>query len=45
LSVVTQVFALDVFIYLCVVEDLPHSSDDVDEDCQWKIQTNEDWVP
>jgi hypothetical protein len=45
LSVVTQVFALDIFIYLCAAEDLPHSSGDVDEGYQWEIQTDEDWVP
>jgi hypothetical protein len=41
LSVVAQAFALVVFIYLCTSEDLPPSSDDADEGCQWEIQTNE----
>jgi hypothetical protein len=45
LSVVTQVFSLVVFIYLCVGEDLPPSSNDADEGCQWEIQTDEGWVP
>jgi hypothetical protein len=25
-------------------EDLPLSSDDVDEGCQWEIQTDKGWV-
>jgi hypothetical protein len=29
---------------LCAGEDLPLSSDDVDEGCQWEIQTDEGWV-
>jgi hypothetical protein len=45
LSVVAQAFGFVVFIYLCAGEDLPPSSDDADECCQWKIQTNEGWVP
>jgi hypothetical protein len=44
LSVVTQAFALVVFIYLCAGEDLPSSSSDADEGCQWEIQTDEGWV-
>jgi hypothetical protein len=44
LSVVTQAFALVVFIYLCAGEDLPSSSGDADEGCQWEIQTDEGWV-
>jgi hypothetical protein len=43
LSVVVA-FALAVFIYLCAGEDLPPSSDDADEDCQWEIQTDDGWV-
>jgi hypothetical protein len=45
LSVVTQTFALVVFIYLCAGMDLPSSSGDTDDCCQWKIQTDEGWVP
>jgi hypothetical protein len=37
-------FALVVFI-LCAGEDLPPSSGDVDEGCQWEIQIDEGWVP
>jgi hypothetical protein len=33
------------FIYLCVGEDLPHSSNDVDEGWQWEIQIDEGWIP
>jgi hypothetical protein len=44
LSVVTQAFALVVFIYLCAGEDLPSSSSDADEGWQWEIQTDEGWV-
>jgi hypothetical protein len=44
LSVVAQVFALVVFIYMCAGEDLPPSGD-TDEGCQWEIQTDEGWVP
>jgi hypothetical protein len=44
LSVVAQVFALVIFIYLCAGDDLPPSSGDTDEDCQWEIQTNEGWI-
>jgi hypothetical protein len=29
---------------LCAGEDLLHPSGDVDEGCQWEIQTNEGWV-
>jgi hypothetical protein len=29
---------------LCAGEDLPPSRD-ADEGCQWKIQTDEGWVP
>jgi hypothetical protein len=43
LSVVAQAFALVVFIYLFAGEDLPPSGD-VDESCQWEIQTDEGWV-
>jgi hypothetical protein len=45
LSVVAQVFALGIFIYLCAGEDFSPSSDDADKDCQWEIQTDEGWVP
>jgi hypothetical protein len=45
LSVVAQAFSLIIFIYLCAGEDLPSSSGDADEDCQWEIQTDEGWVP
>jgi hypothetical protein len=45
LSVVTQAFALIVFMYLCAGEDLPPSSGDTDKSWQWEIQTNEGWVP
>jgi hypothetical protein len=44
LSVVTQAFALVVFIYLCASEDLPPSGD-TDEGVQWEIQIEEGWVP
>jgi hypothetical protein len=44
LSVVAQAFALVIFIYLCIGEDLPPSGDAVEDD-QWEIQTNEGWVP
>jgi hypothetical protein len=40
LSIVTQAFALIIFIYLCAGEDLPPSSGDADEGCQWEIQTD-----
>jgi hypothetical protein len=33
-------FTLVIFI-LCIGEDLPLSSNDTDEDCQWEIQTDE----
>jgi hypothetical protein len=33
------------FIYLCASEDLPPSSGDTDEGCQWEMQTDEGWVP
>jgi hypothetical protein len=33
-------FALVVFI-LCAGEDLPPSSSDTDDDCQWEIKTDE----
>jgi hypothetical protein len=36
-------FSLVIFI-LCAGGDLSPSSDDVDEGCQWEIQTDEDWV-
>jgi hypothetical protein len=45
LSVVAQAFALVIFIYLCAGDDLPSSSNDADEGCQWEIQTDEGWVP
>jgi hypothetical protein len=45
LSIVTQAFALVVFIYLCAGEDLLPSSADADEGCQWEIQTDEGWIP
>jgi hypothetical protein len=44
LSVVAQVFALIVFIYLCAGEDLSPSFGDADEGWQGKIQTDEGWV-
>jgi hypothetical protein len=44
LSVVVQAFAIVVFIYLSTGEDLPPSFGDVDEGCQWVIQTDEGWV-
>jgi hypothetical protein len=44
LSVVAQAFALVVFIYLCVGDDLPPSPDDADEGWQWEIQTDEGWI-
>jgi hypothetical protein len=37
--------SLIVFICLCAGEDIPPSSGDADEGCQWKVQTNEGWVP
>ena len=45
LSVVAQVFALIIFIYLCAGDDLPPSSSDVEEGWQWEIQTDEGWLP
>jgi hypothetical protein len=30
---------------LCVGEDLPLSSTDADEGCQWEVQIDEGWVP
>jgi hypothetical protein len=45
LSVVAQAFALVIFIYLCAGEDLPSSSNDVDEGYQWEIQIDEGRVP
>jgi hypothetical protein len=45
LSVVTQAFAFVVLVHLCAGEDLPLSSGDVDDGCQWEIQTDEGWVP
>jgi hypothetical protein len=34
-----------VFLFcLCAGEDLPLSSGDVDEGCQWEIQADEGWV-
>jgi hypothetical protein len=45
LSVVTQAFALIVFIYLYIGEDLPPSSGDADEGYLWEIQTDEGCVP
>jgi hypothetical protein len=44
LSIVTQAFALIVFIYLCAGEDLSPSSGDADEGWQWEIQTDEGLV-
>jgi hypothetical protein len=41
LSVVAQVFALFIFIYLCADEDLPPSFGDADEGYQWEMQTDE----
>jgi hypothetical protein len=37
-------FTLIIFI-VCAGEDLPPSSSDADEGCQWEIQTDEGWVP
>jgi hypothetical protein len=37
-------FAL-IVSYLCAGEDIPSSSGDTDEGCQWEIQTSEGWVP
>ena len=37
-------FALVVYL-LCAGEDFPPSSGDADEGCQWKVQTDEGWVP
>jgi hypothetical protein len=45
LSVVAEAFALVVFICVCVGEDVPLSSDDSAEGCEWEVQTNEGWVP
>jgi hypothetical protein len=36
-------FAL-VVSFLCAGEDLPPSSGDADEGCQWKVQTDKGWV-
>jgi hypothetical protein len=44
LSVVTQIFALIVFIYLCAGEDLSPSSGDANKGYQWEIQTDEGWI-
>jgi hypothetical protein len=44
LSVIAQAFALVVFIYLCAGVDIPPSYGDVDEGCQWEIQTDAGWV-
>jgi hypothetical protein len=44
LSIVAQAFALVVFICLCTGEDVPPFGD-VDEGCQWEVQTDEGWVP
>jgi hypothetical protein len=45
LSVVTQAFAFCGFVSLCAGQDLPLSSGDTDEGCQWEIQTDDGWVP
>jgi hypothetical protein len=37
-------FSLVVYL-LRVGEDLPPSSGDADEDCQWEVRTDEGWVP
>jgi hypothetical protein len=42
LSVVAQTFAFAVF---CAGEDVPPSSGDADEGCQWEVHTDEIWVP
>jgi hypothetical protein len=42
LSVVTQ--ALLLWFFLCVGEELLPLFDDDDEECQWKIQTDESWT-
>jgi hypothetical protein len=44
LSIVAQALFL-FYSCLCVGEDLSPPSDDVDEDYQWEIQTDEGWVP
>jgi hypothetical protein len=31
--------------FLCAGEELLPLSDDVDEGCQWEVQTDEDWTP
>jgi hypothetical protein len=41
LSVVAQAFAFIIFIYLYAGENLPPSSSDTDEGCQWEILTDE----
>jgi hypothetical protein len=45
LSIVTQAFALVVFICMCAGEDVPPSSDDADEGCQWEAHTDDGCVP
>jgi hypothetical protein len=40
-SIVAPAFALVVFIYLCTCVNLPPSTGNVDEGCQWEIQTDE----
>jgi hypothetical protein len=43
-NVVAEAFALVIFIYLCVGEDLPPSGD-ADKGYQLEIQADEGWVP
>jgi hypothetical protein len=37
-------FAL-IVSFMCTGEDLPPPFGDVNEGCQWEIQTDEGWVP
>jgi hypothetical protein len=38
-----SIFAL--VFFLCAGEELLPLSGDVDEGCQWEVQTNEGWTP
>jgi hypothetical protein len=38
-----SIFAL--VFFLCASEELLPLSGDVDEGCQWEVQTNEGWTP
>jgi hypothetical protein len=44
LSIVAQARLL-LYFYLCASEDLTPPSGDANEGYQWKIQTDESWVP